>query len=140
MDHSSNRLGGTIPLRLGDIAHLKFLLPSGNQLSGTIPPKLGNMGQLARAHLRDNQLSGCLLARWQSLRQHNSDIFNIGPSYCEVRQAAGGSDLSGDGAALAALYHATGGESRIFSYDWLSKSPSGSGTALPQRKMATSSA
>ena len=72
-----NRLTGTIPPVLGDLAELETLdfsngvyscspegcqplSPSGNLLSGEIPQELGRLGNLRRLDLRVNELSGAV--------------------------------------------------------------------------------
>ena len=45
-EHERNRLTGTIPATLGNLANLESLLLHGNQLTGTIPSQLGNLSNL----------------------------------------------------------------------------------------------
>ena len=53
-----NRLSGTIPPELRDLASLKFLGLWSNNLSGPIPPELGEVTGLERVHLHRNNLTG----------------------------------------------------------------------------------
>ena len=55
-----NRLRGSIPSELGNLANLELLGLWDNQLSGSIPSELGNLDNLQGLSLRDNQFSGCV--------------------------------------------------------------------------------
>ena len=125
LELSDNQLTGPIPPEMGKLAYLRFLFLGGNQLSGTIPTELRNIVYLAHAFLRGNQLSGCIPAEWQSVVPHNNDFAQMGLPFCEKVPAPGGSNLSGDGAVLEALYNATDGENWLFRYKWLSDAPIG---------------
>ena len=56
----NNRLSGSIPTGLSDLAHLDRLYLDGNQLSGGIPSELGDLSRLERLYLHDNRLSGTI--------------------------------------------------------------------------------
>ena len=123
LDISNNQLRGPIPPEMGKLAYLRFLFMVGNQLSGAMPTELGNILYLAQAYIRDNQMDGCLPVEWQSMRPHNNDFELAGLPFCEGQPSM--TSYSGDGAALAALYNAAGGENWLYSYKWLSDSPIG---------------
>ena len=55
---STEKLGGSLPAELGDLAHLAYLYLSGNSLTGEIPAELGNLANLAVLWLDDNSLTG----------------------------------------------------------------------------------
>ena len=55
-----NRLSGSIPPELGNLANLESLYLGDNRLSGSIPPELGNLANLESLYLRDNRLSGSI--------------------------------------------------------------------------------
>ena len=100
-----NRLSGPIPLELGNLTALKTLWLFGNALSGPIPPELANLAALEDLNLDYNaglctpDDSPRLLLAWLA-------ALNVEPpKRCAVLRAA----LSGDRAALEALYQATGG-------------------------------
>ncbi len=61
---SFNRLSGSIPAALGNLAGLERLDLSSNQLSGTIPAALGNLAGLESLDLGSNQLSGRSRRNW----------------------------------------------------------------------------
>ncbi len=56
----SNNLVGTIPVELGDLAHLAVLDLRLNQLTGSIPAELGNLTDLTWLALLNNQLTGSI--------------------------------------------------------------------------------
>ncbi len=55
---NSNKLAGSTPPELGQLAWLKHLEVSDNHLSGTIPPELGRLARMEHLDLSDNRLSG----------------------------------------------------------------------------------
>ena len=55
---NENRLIGTIPPELGDLANLQWLYLGGNQLTGQIPFSLGGLANLRELSLWENQLTG----------------------------------------------------------------------------------
>ena len=57
---NGNRLSGSIPSELGNLANLESLYLNGNRLSGSIPSELGNLANLESLWLNDNQLSGSI--------------------------------------------------------------------------------
>ena len=58
LELEDNRLVGTIPPELGNLAHLELIVFSGNQLSGPIPVELGQLTNLKQLALNTNQISG----------------------------------------------------------------------------------
>jgi Leucine-rich repeat (LRR) protein len=67
LDLEMNRLSGTIPPELGNLANLQVLSLYANQLSGGIPAELGNLTNLQYLRLYGNQLSGSIPPEWGSL-------------------------------------------------------------------------
>lgn len=57
---SDNRLTGTVPPELGNLARLAYLSLHNNELTGTIPPELGNLASLATLYLSANELTGAV--------------------------------------------------------------------------------
>lgn len=55
---SMNRLKGSIPDSLGNLAHLRYLSLEYNELTGSIPDSLGNLEKLSHLLLFFNQLDG----------------------------------------------------------------------------------
>ena len=53
-----NQLTGTIPMELGNLASLEWLVLYQNQLTGKIPPELGKLARLEWLWLFNNQLAG----------------------------------------------------------------------------------
>lgn len=66
MDFAGNRLTGSIPAGLGDLA-LYTLRLNGNELTGPIPPELGQLSLLYDLDLGDNQLTGPIPASFGGL-------------------------------------------------------------------------
>lgn len=62
-----NRLTGTLPPQLGDLAGLTLLHLYKNQLMGSLPPEWGNLSLLTNLHLDQNKLTGSLPAAWGSM-------------------------------------------------------------------------
>ena len=56
----SNRLFGTLPPEIGDLAELRVLHLQYNRLSGTIPPEIGNLTRLRDLQLYVNDFSGTI--------------------------------------------------------------------------------
>ena len=56
----SNRLTGSIPSSLGNLANLEYLYLIHNQLTGSIPSSLGNLANLEHLYLGNNQLTGSI--------------------------------------------------------------------------------
>ena len=81
-----NQLSGSIPPELGNLAILHWLSLSYNQLSGSIPPELGNLDNLDYLYLYNNRLSGSIpselgnLANLVSLALHNNQLSGSIPS------------------------------------------------------------
>ena len=94
-----------------------------NQLSGGIPPELGSLANLQRLFLQRNQLSGCVPQGLSGIPE--TDLGTLGLPPCETRAAVAVENLPEGGAALAALYEATGGANWKNNYNWLSEAPLG---------------
>ena len=83
---NGNRLSGSIPSELGNLANLESLYLNGNQLSGSIPSELGNLANLRLLWLNDNQLSGSIppelgnLANLKRLRLDENQLSGSIPS------------------------------------------------------------
>ena len=60
LDLTDNKLTGTIPSELSNLASLERLNLFNNELTGTIPSELGNLASLERLNLFDNQLTGTI--------------------------------------------------------------------------------
>ena len=60
LDLSGNFLSGSIPFSLWDLMMLKFLNLSNNQLSGQLPDEIGDLRSLAKLNLSNNFLQGQL--------------------------------------------------------------------------------
>ena len=82
----NNRLSGSIPSELGNLANLESLWLNDNQLSGSIPSELGNLDNLRTLWLNDNQLSGSIpselgnLANLESLWLNDNQLSGSIPS------------------------------------------------------------
>ncbi len=74
LDLSANRLSGSLPAELGNLAQLQYLDLSDNALNGPIPPELGALDRLLFLSLDRNRLTGSIppalgnLARLDSLQ------------------------------------------------------------------------
>ena len=77
-----NRLTGSIPSSLGDLANLKRLYLHGNQLTGSIPSSLGNLANLEYLYLIHNQLTG-------SIPSSLGDLANLEHLYLGNNQLTG---------------------------------------------------
>ncbi|XP_021823963.1 probable inactive leucine-rich repeat receptor kinase XIAO [Prunus avium] len=60
LDISTNSLSGSIPLFLGNLSQLQYILISNNLLSGEIPPFWNNIQSLGWIDLSNNSLSGTI--------------------------------------------------------------------------------
>ena len=75
-----NKLSGTIPSELGNLANLTNLRLAGNQLSGPIPPELGHLANLQSLELEGSNLTGSIppeignLANLAGLALHNNQL------------------------------------------------------------------
>ena len=56
----NNRLSGSIPSELSNLANLESMFLGGNELSGSIPSELGNLDNLRTLWLNGNELSGSI--------------------------------------------------------------------------------
>ena len=138
----SNDLTGGIPSELGNLTNLRELSLSGNQLSGSIPTELGNLTNLQELWLHNNaSLSGPLPGSFTGLGDLE-DLRMGGTGLCAPTDAAfqtwlqgiankqgvvncSDTPVSGDRAALVALYNATDGPNWTNNTNWLSNRPLG---------------
>ncbi|XP_021800209.1 probable LRR receptor-like serine/threonine-protein kinase At4g36180 isoform X3 [Prunus avium] len=67
LDISTNSLSGSIPLFLGNLSQLQFILISNNLLSGEIPYFWNNMPSLVCINLSNNSLSGEIPHFWNNM-------------------------------------------------------------------------
>ena len=63
----NRRLTGAIPSELGNLANLEFLFIVGTQLTGAIPSELGNLANLRELNLFSNRLTGAIPAELGNL-------------------------------------------------------------------------
>ena len=81
-----NELTGSIPSELGDLASLKVLDLHGNKLTGSIPSDLGGLASLEKLVLDENKLTGSIpselgdLASIKELHLHNNELTGSIPS------------------------------------------------------------
>ncbi len=81
-----NELTGSIPSELGDLASIKVLDLHGNKLTGSIPSDLGGLDSLEKLVLDENKLTGSIpselgdLASLKDLHLHNNDLTGSIPS------------------------------------------------------------
>ena len=121
-----NQLSGNIPLELGSLASLEYLVLSGNQLSGEIPPQLGELFKLRGLSLDGNQLSGCVPSGLQS--QLDTTYSKLGGlPFCRGANVPTATpaptQTMSEREALVALYHAMGGPNWNDNTNWLSGAP-----------------
>ena len=64
LDLGNNRLSGSIPKELGNLANLQMLRLYNNRLSGEIPPELGNLVNLHTLYLNWNKFTGEIPRGW----------------------------------------------------------------------------
>ena len=97
LDLSDNQLTGSLPPRLGNLASLESLNLYNNQLTGPIPPELGNLTKLVTLHLGNNKLSGSMppeldnLAILSSISLYGNPL--IGPIPPGIDQLARSNDV-----------------------------------------------
>ncbi len=60
LDLTGNRLTGSIPAELGNLANLELLELNFNELVGSIPSELGGLSKLDELNLNNNELSGSI--------------------------------------------------------------------------------
>ena len=121
----ANQLSGPIPEELGGLSNLTVLRLNDNELTGPIPEELGLLLDLSALYLAgSNQLSGCIP---HALVRHvpENDFDALGLASCPAPPTGPRPGDSPDGAALAALYNATGGDSWQDNDNWLSDAPLG---------------
>ncbi|KAJ9671369.1 hypothetical protein PVL29_025188 [Vitis rotundifolia] len=63
-----NRLSGSIPKEIGDIATLEELVLEDNQLEGSLPENLGNLSSLSRLLLTANNFTGTIPETFGNLK------------------------------------------------------------------------
>ena len=111
LDLAGNGLSGEIPEVLWRLERLEKLYLEDNNLAGEIPARLGGMRQLTELFLAGNQLTGCVPVNLVEVPVDNADYGSLEPCH------------NPDRAALAALYHATGGPDWVDSANWLTEEP-----------------
>ena len=79
---SSNQLTGEIPTELGNLSNLEQLWLGSNQLMGEIPTELGNLSSLERLYLHSNHLTGVLPEGLTGLSALESFLFYNNPGLC----------------------------------------------------------
>ena len=67
LDLSGNNLSGSLPVELGNLTQLEWLVLSDNSLQGNLLPELGNLAQLNELRLSGNSFSGGLPLELRSL-------------------------------------------------------------------------
>lgn len=55
-----NNLNGSIPIEIGNLTELEWLILDGNNLSGSIPTEIGNLSKLTTLSLWNNNLTGTI--------------------------------------------------------------------------------
>ena len=118
LDLAGNGLSGEIPEVLWRLERLEKLYLEDNNLAGEIPARLGGMRQLTELFLAGNQLTGCVPVNLVEVPVDNADYGSLEPCH------------NPDRAALAALYHATGGPDWVDSANWLTEGPLGQWTGV----------
>ena len=78
---SRNYLNGSIPPELGGLTKLWGLDLSENYLSGSIPPELGNLTNLRRLYLWGNRFTGCIPTALQGIE--DEDLGSLALPDCE---------------------------------------------------------
>ena len=78
----NNQLSGEIPTEFGNLANLVQLSSSSNRLSGEIPSELGNLAQLELLNLSSNQLSG-------KIPPELGNLANLGALHLSYNQLSG---------------------------------------------------
>ena len=80
LSFAGNRLTGPIPSELGNLANVEWLILSSNQLTGSIPPELSNLANVKRLTLSNNRLTGPIpselggLANLQEFKLHTNEL------------------------------------------------------------------
>ncbi len=77
-----NRLSGEMPAELGNLSNLTELRLWGNRLSGAIPAELGDLSNLTVLYLSGNLLTGCIPAALQSVV--SNDLDELGLPFCGI--------------------------------------------------------
>ncbi|GAY35401.1 hypothetical protein CUMW_278400 [Citrus unshiu] len=84
LDLSNNKLGGSIPTRIGDCSVLQILILSHNSLSGRIPLKMGKLSSLSFLELKYNLVNGTIPSQLNSIEtlqyldvSHNHLCFSV---------------------------------------------------------------
>ena len=136
---NNNQLSGEIPSEIGGLTNLFLLQLGGNQLSGEIPAEIGNLTDLIFLLIRGNRFGGTLPDSVTKLSAMKDLRFDDNAGLCAPANeffqewldrlpSRRGDDcppapVSGDRAALAALYHATDGPNWRNNTNWLTDQP-----------------
>ena len=78
---SNNYLSGSIPPELGGLMKLQYLALSNNYLGGSIPPELYNLTNLGELYLSDNRFTGCIPTTLRNIE--DNDLVDLGLPDCE---------------------------------------------------------
>ena len=136
---NNNQLSGEIPSEIGGLTKLFLLQLGGNQLSGEILAEIGNLTDLIFLLIRGSRFGGTLPDSVTKLSAMKDLRFDDNAGLCAPANeffqewldrlpSRRGDDcppapVSGDRAALAALYHATDGPNWRNNTNWLTDQP-----------------
>ena len=114
-------LNGELPAELGNLTNLEELYLWRNEFTGSIPSSLETLTNLTDLYLQDNQFTGCIPAGLEDIE--DNDLHLLGLPYCGSGSESPEGSVSGDRAALEALYNATDGPNWENNDNWLTDAP-----------------